>query len=153
MLDVTDMILNSGDLRVPTAGPLIAFEPMKSVDRDAVMQFVQTEHPTFGKFYLAPKEGATVFVVNADGVLAGTVLLERSPEAAEFATDGALACVITASALRNKGIGSATIAACSSELLSQAFTRVIAEWVASIPLYERLGFKIWRTRQIDDSDL
>jgi hypothetical protein len=45
--------------------------------------------------------------------------------------------------------GSAAIVACCRELHSRGFERVIAEWVVSVPLYERLGFRVWRIRDID----
>jgi GNAT superfamily N-acetyltransferase len=80
---------------------------------------------------------------------AGTVLLERSPDAAEERTDGALACLIVADALRGHGIGTRAIAVAATALVQQGCKRVIAEWVASVPLYQRLGFTVWKQRTIE----
>ena len=55
-----------------------------------------------------------------------------------------LACLIVAKQLRGSKLGTAAICAVCVELQSRGFDRVIAEWVASVALYERVGFRIWR---------
>jgi uncharacterized membrane protein len=81
-------------------------------------------------------------------LMVGVVLIEKYPRAALTPTDGAIACLITAARLRARRLGSAAIVACCRQLQAQGFERVRAEWVWSVAHYGRLGFRIWKTRDI-----
>lgn len=148
VIEVTDMILEANDLQRPSGMPKVTLEVMTDATRRTIIDFVRREHDTFTRYYETPKYGTTVCQVKYDGHMIGAVLLERIPDAAESPSDGALACLVISEAMRGEGLGSAAITAAAEALILQGCSRVIAEWVASVALYERLGFKFWKRRTI-----
>jgi ribosomal protein S18 acetylase RimI-like enzyme len=147
-MEVTDMILDVGQLAINHDLPAITLMPQTPETRTAILRFVAAEYPQFSQYYESPRAGTSIYAVMHKGQMVGAVLIEKKPRAAESSTDGAIACLVTAEDLRRQGIGSAAIVACCMELREQGFIRVIAEWVASVELYRRLGFRIWKTREI-----
>jgi GNAT superfamily N-acetyltransferase len=115
----------------------------------SLLRLVAQEHPPFLPYYESPTSGTTLCSVQHAGVFAGGVLLEREPAAAESDRDAALAALFIAGNQRNRGLGSAAIVAVSRLLLSEGYERVLALWVWSVQMYERLGFEFWRTRSVD----
>jgi predicted N-acetyltransferase YhbS len=148
MVEVTDMIMRSQALHL-AGSDSIDLRAVAGNELDAVKQLVRSEHPRFSGYFESPKPNTTVCAIQHEDVLIGAVLLEGTPDAAESSKDAALACLVVHHDLRNKGIGSMAIIACCNALFRRGFERVIAEWVASVPMYKRLGFDIWRTRVID----
>jgi GNAT superfamily N-acetyltransferase len=114
----------------------------------SLVQLVAHEHPPFLHYYESPTSGTTLCSVQHAGALVGGVLLERDPAAAESDRDAALAALFIAGNQRNRGLGSAAIVAASRLLLGEGYERVLAQWVWSVQLYERLGFEYWRTRSV-----
>ncbi len=147
-IEVTDMILDIGQLDTGCTLPAVTLRLQTPETKAGILRFVATEHARFSRYYESPRVRTDVCAAMCKGQMVGSVLIEKEPKAAVTSTDGAIACLITAEALRGQGIGSAIIVACCIELRGQGFRRVIAEWVASIELYRRLGFRVWKTREM-----
>lgn len=145
---VTDMILDADQWAIPEELPEVTLRAQTPETRAEILAFVAAEHPSFSQYYKAPKEGTDVYAVTKQGQLVGAVLIEKQPGAAESSADGALACLVTAKHLRGQRLGSAAIVESALALRELGFRRVIAEYVASIELYSRLGFRVWRTRDV-----
>jgi len=150
-MKVTDMILDIDKLVNNNKLPTITLQLISPETKEAILNFVGKEYSSFLKYYETPKEGVDIYSVIYKGQMVGTVLLERQTSTAEASTDGAIACLIIAKHLRGQQIGSATIVASCLKLQSQGYQRVIAEWVASIDLYRRLSFRVWKTREISSA--
>jgi GNAT superfamily N-acetyltransferase len=146
---VTDMIIGTRDLRIPPGQPEVTLVAQLPSTRAAVLALVERHHPGFTEYFRTPPAGTTICQVVLDGDVVGAVHVEVAPRSAESAADGALGCLVVVEEARGRGVGSAAIAACVAELGRAGFDRVIAEWVASVPLYERLGFTVWRTREVE----
>ncbi len=142
------MILDVNELVVNDKLPDVTLYLLSTETRETILSFVKKEYESFLKYYKSPKVGTEVHAILHNNQMVGTVLIEKQPNAAEALTDGAIACLIIAENMRGKKFGSAAIVAACQELQSQGFQRVIAEWVASIDLYRRLGFRVWKTREI-----
>jgi GNAT superfamily N-acetyltransferase len=149
-MQVTDMILDVDDLRIPANLNQIELTPQAHGEHSDILNFVASEHSRYVQYFETPPPTTTVCSVMRDGRRIGAVLLEENPAAAESPEDAALACLVITNPLRGEGLGTRAIAACARELQSRGFKRVIAEWVASVALYERLGFRIWTIREIED---
>lgn len=149
-MHVTDMILDVDDLRLPSKLDQIELTPGAPDEHADILSFVASEHSRFVQYFESPPPTTTVCSIMRDDRRIGAVLLEEAPAAAESSEDAALACLVITHPLRGEGLGSCAIAACARELQSRGFKRVIAEWVASVALYERLGFRTWRTREIEE---
>lgn len=145
---VTDMIWTSGRLPTVDVLPDVLLMERRPGERSAVRVLVQENAPQFLKFYDDPPETTRVYGIERSGRLVGTVLLEDRPRAAETRHDGALGALVVSKHMNGQGIGSAAIVRCCETLAGRGFDRVIAEWVASVPLYERLGFDVWKHREI-----
>lgn len=144
---VTDMIWTRGSR--PAIRTLTGVELAERSQTDrAVLELVRKNAPQFSKYYSAPPLATGVHAIQHHGYLVGAVLLEAQPKAAETAHDGALGCLVVESHMNGQGIGSAAIVRCCERLAARGFRRVIAEWVASVPLYQRLGFVVWKQREI-----
>jgi len=147
-MEVTAMILDFGQLDTDHALPAVTLRLQTSETRAGILRFVATEHARFSRYYESPPARTDVCAAMCKGQMVGSVLIEKEPKAAVTPTDGALACLVTAECPRGQRIGPETIVACCIELREQGFQRVIAEWVASIELYRRLGFRVWKTREM-----
>lgn len=147
-MEVTDMILDADQQIISNDLPDVALRPLTQQTRTMILSFVKTEHVSFLQYYESPKVGTDVYMIMHNGEMVGAVLIEKQPGAAESTSDGAIACLIISKHFRGQRLGSAAIVACCNKLREIGFQRVIAEWVASIELYKRLGFRIWKTREI-----
>jgi ribosomal protein S18 acetylase RimI-like enzyme len=148
-LEVTDMILNVDDLRDPNGGAgdvtVEAWTPACASD---VLALVARGKPSFLPYFENAPASTVICAVLRGNTTVGAVLLETVPERAEMPTDGALACLVIDPERRGQRLGTAAIVAICREFRACGFDRVIAEWVVSVTLYERLGFQVWRTRRI-----
>lgn len=142
------MVLNVRQLIVP-AGPVVRLTHARQEQRDDLLQLVATEHAPFVPYYESPGPSTTPYAIMRTGDMVGGVLLQRSPEAAESTDDAGLAALFIRAARRDQGLGSVAIAAAVRLLAGEGFQRIIAEWVWSIPMYQRLGFQFWRTRRVE----
>ena len=147
-MEVTDMILDVEQLVTTHELPTVALRSQMLQTRVEVLCFVAAEHPPFLQYYESPRAGTDVYAVMSSEQMVGVVLIEKEPRAAVTPTDGAIACLVIAERLRGERLGSAAIVACCNQLRAYGFQRVIAEWVWSIELYGRLGFQVWKTREI-----
>jgi len=147
-MEVTDMILDIAQLVTADDLPTVTLHLETPAIRAALRDFVAAEHPPFSRYYASPPAGTDMYAVMAGERLVGAVLLEQAPRSADLPTDGALACLVIAARLRGQRLGSAAIVTCCQRLGAQGCRRVIAEWVWSVALYSRLGFRIWKTRQV-----
>lgn len=147
-MEVTDMILDTNKLVTSNELPIVTLSLISPETREMILNFVKKEYESFLKYYEFPKAGTEVYAILYNNQMVGTVLLEKQPGAAVTNTDGAIACLVIAEHLRGRKIGSAAIIASCLKLQSLGYQRVIAEWVASIDLYKRLGFRVWKTREI-----
>jgi hypothetical protein len=147
-MEVTDMILDIAELETPDGLIEVTLARPTGGGRAEVLAFVRSEFGRFLRYYESPGPDTDVYAIASQERMIGTVLLERKPKAAVTQTDGALACLVIGQRWRRSGFGSAAVVASSRELERMGFQRVIAEWVASIGLYQRLGFRVWRTREI-----
>ena len=148
-MDVTDMILYMGDLRETAGGAgdvsVEAWTPASTAD---VLAIVARSKPSFLRYFEDAPASTVVCAIRSGDTTIGAVLLETVPERAETPTDSALACLVIDPELQGRRLGTAAIVAICRELRSRGFNRVIAEWVISVTLYERLGFQVWRTRSV-----
>lgn len=142
------MILAVGQLIVPDE-PAVELVDAQRSERDDLLRMVAVEHARFSPYYESPGPATTPYAITAAGHMVGGVLLQRRPEAAESKDDAGLAALYIHTARRNQGLGSVAIGAAAQLLADEGFQRIIAEWVWSIPMYERLGFQVWRTRTVD----
>ncbi|MEQ7129490.1 GNAT family N-acetyltransferase [Actinopolymorpha sp. B11F2] len=147
MPEVTDMILRVDDHVVP-GGPEVELLEVGPGSRAAVLALVSSEHGNFLQYYESPAVGTVVCGIYERDQLVGAVLLEYEPEARESRADAALAALVIAGRHRGRGIATAAIGAACRMLRAAGYRRVIAEWVWSRQAYERLGFRVWRTRSI-----
>jgi ribosomal protein S18 acetylase RimI-like enzyme len=147
-MEVTDMILDIDKLVINNKLSAVTLRIISPKTREMILNFVEKEYESFLKYYESPKVGTEVYAILYNNQMVGTVLIEKQPSAAVTKTDGAIACLVIAKHMRDKMFGSAAIVAACLELQSQGYQRVIAEWVASMNLYRRLGFRVWRTREI-----
>jgi ribosomal protein S18 acetylase RimI-like enzyme len=148
-LEVTDMILNVSDLR--ETGDIasgVSIAAWTSTTAPDVLAVVARGKPSFLTYFENAPESTVVCAIRRGGDTVGAVLLDTVPERAERPTDGALACLVIDPELQGHGLGTAAIVAICREMSARGFDRVIAEWVISVPLYERLGFRVWRIRNI-----
>ena len=139
-MKITDMILEVGNLSTPSGLPDVQLIAQTPETRDGVLAFVEEQFSKFSQYYMAPPPTTTVYAIVHENTMIGTVLVEERPTAAVLDTDSAIACVVVDRSLNGQGFGSAAIVESCSELARRGFERVIAEWVASVSLYERLGF-------------
>ena len=145
---VTDMIWNgNGPHPIDVTDDVTLLELLPG-EREAVLTLVGDNAPQFSEFYEKRPESTRVYGIERDGQLVGAVLIEERPRAAESPKDGALGALVVAKQLNGQGVGSAAIVRCCDILAERGFDRVIAEWVASVPLYKRLGFEVWKHREI-----
>lgn len=142
------MILDTNKLVVGNDLPIVTLRLISPETREMILNFVKKEYESFLKYYESPKVGTEVYAILYNEQMIGTVLIEKQPNAAVTPTDGAISCLVISRHMRGKKLGSAAIVATCLELQSQGYQRVIAEWVASIELYRRLGFRVWKTREI-----
>lgn len=147
-MEVTDMIFDVEQLVSVRALPTVTLRLQAPETRVAILEFVAVEHPPFSRYYESPRAGTDIYAVLNGELMVGAVLLEKAPRAAITPSDGAIACLIIAGRLCGQRLGSAAIVACCHRLRAQGFRRVIAEWVWRIALYNRLGFRVWKTRAI-----
>jgi GNAT superfamily N-acetyltransferase len=148
MLEVTDMFVTAARLVAPI-DPVVEIVEVDSSERGGLLRLVAQEHPPFLQYYQTPGQGTAPCAVRHAGATVGGVLLEREYEGAESDRDAALGALFISSKDRNRGLGSAAIAATARLLLDEGYERVLAEWVWTVAIYERLGFQVWRTRLID----
>lgn len=148
---VTDMILTVSALREPIDLLTVDLD-LDVEDIDSVLAFLRAEHPAFLPYYAEPAHGSTIYSASQNDQIVAVWLLEELAADAETGSDGAIGALVVARSCRGRGIGSAAIVRCCQELRLRGFVRVIASWVASVGLYERLGFHVWRTRMIHGSE-
>jgi GNAT superfamily N-acetyltransferase len=146
---VTDMIVAPADLVAPDDPPVTLVAQLPST-RAAILRLVEEHHAEFAPWFADPPPASTVCAIVLDGEVVGAVILELAPRSAETPADAALGYLVVARQHRGRGVASAAIAACVADLGRAGCGRVIAEWVASVPLYERLGFRVWRTRTVGE---
>lgn len=147
VLEVTDMFVTAPNL-VASVEPAVHVVEVEPGER-SLLRLVAEEHPPFLSYYEDPTTGTTLASIEHAGAFVGGVLLERQPSAAESDRDAALAALFIAGDQRDHGLGSAAIVAASRLLLHEGYDRVLAQWVWSVKMYERLGFEFWRTRLVD----
>ncbi len=148
MLEVTDMALCVRNLAVP-GGPAVDLVHAESDERNNLLRLVESEHSPFLPYYQSPSADTTACAIKTTDGMVGGVLLQRPDNALESRQDAAIAALFIARQQRNRGLGSAAIAAAAQMLANEGFERIIAEWVWSVQMYQRLGFAFWRTRRVE----